>query len=142
MPLETILVVDDAPINLKLTDILLRKEGYKVVTAADAEQALSILKTLHPDLMLIDIQLPGMDGLELTRRLKQNVETRDIVLVALTACAMKGDDEKAFQAGCDGYITKPIDTMSLGSQIRGYLEHRSASGSAPVAAIAPDCAGT
>jgi CheY-like chemotaxis protein len=69
--------------------------------------------------------LPGMNGLELARRLKQNAQTRDIVLVALTACAMKGDDEKAFQAGCDGYITKPIDTMSLGSRIRGYLENRS-----------------
>ena len=141
MPQETILIVDDAPLNLKLADILLRKEGYKVVTAPDAEQALAILNSLHPDLILIDIKLPGMNGLELTRRLKQNSETRDIVLVALTACAMKGDDEKAFEAGCDGYITKPIDTMSLGSLIRGYLEHRSSGGSAK-AATAQGCGGT
>ena len=90
MPQETILIVDDAPLNLKLADILLRKEGYKVVTAPDAEQALAILNSLHPDLILIDIKLPGMNGLELTRRLKQNSETRDIVLVALTACALVG----------------------------------------------------
>ena len=141
MARETIMVVDDAPINLKLTDILLRKEGYRVVTAGDAEQALAILNSLHPDLILIDIQLPGMDGLELTRRLKRNSGTRDIAVVALTACAMKGDDQKAFDAGCDGYITKPIDTMSLGSRIRGYLEHRARGGSAQ-AATAPGCAGT
>jgi CheY-like chemotaxis protein len=141
MPGETILVVDDAPINLKLTDILLRKEGYRVVTACDAEQALGILSSLHPDLILIDIQLPGMDGLELTRLLRRNNGTCDIVLVALTACAMKGDDQKAFEAGCDGYITKPIDTMSLGSQIRGYLQHRSR-GRSVQAATAQDCAGT
>jgi CheY-like chemotaxis protein len=140
MARETILVVDDAPINLKLTDIILRREGYKVVTAADAEQALAILNALQPDLILIDIQLPGMDGLELTRRLRRSARTRDIVLVALTACAMKGDDQKAFEAGCDGYITKPIDTMSLGSQIRAYLEHRSTCGSAREA-TAQGCVG-
>lgn len=141
MPGEIILVVDDVPINLKLTAVLLRKEGYKVVTATDAEQALGILNTLHPDLVLVDIQLPGMDGLELVRHLKQNPVTRDIVLVALTACAMKGDDQKAFEAGCDGYVTKPIDTMSLGSRLRGYLDHRTNRGLAR-AATAQDCAGT
>jgi CheY-like chemotaxis protein len=141
MPGETILVVDDAPLNLKLTDILLRKEGYRVVTATDAEQALAILNSLHPDLILVDIQLPGMDGLELSRRLKRNNKTRDIVLVALTACAMKGDDQRAFEAGCDGYITKPVDTVALGSRIREYLENRPPGGSAPIA-TAPDCGGT
>ena len=138
---EIILVVDDAALNLKLTDILLRKEGYRVVTANDAEQAMSMLSSVHPDMMLIDIQLPGMDGLELTRRLKQSAGTNDIVLVALTACAMKGDDQKAFEAGCDGYITKPIDTMSLGSQLRVYLDNRRGKATM-AAAIAQDCAGT
>ena len=141
MPGEIILVVDDVPINLKLTAILLRKEGFKVFTATDAEQALGILNTLRPDLILVDIQLPGMDGLELVRQLKQNPLTRDIVLVALTACAMKGDDQKAFEAGCDGYVTKPIDTMSLGSRLRGYLDHRTPGGLTR-AATAQDCAGT
>ena len=121
---ETILVVDDAPVNLKLTDILLRKEGYKVHATTDAEQALVLLRSLHPDLMLVDIQLPGMSGLELTRRIKQDSRTRDIVVVALTACAMKGDDDKAFQAGCDGYITKPIETLTLAKRIREYLATR------------------
>jgi CheY-like chemotaxis protein len=141
MPGETILVVDDSPLNLKLTDILLRKEGYRVVTASDAEQALAILNSLHPDLILIDIRLPGMDGLELTRRLKRNTRTEDIVLVALTACAMKGDDQRAFEAGCDGYITKPIDTAILASQIRGYLDHKAPAGPARMA-TAQDCGGT
>ncbi|HLK64983.1 MAG TPA: response regulator [Bryobacteraceae bacterium] len=142
MPRETILIVDDAPINLKLTDILLRKEGFQVLTATDAEQALAMLGSNRPDLILIDIQLPGMDGLELTRQLKQNRETRDIVLVALTACAMKGDAEKAFEAGCDGYITKPIDTMSLGARIRGYLAQGPSRRSAGMTRTSPGCAGS
>jgi two-component system cell cycle response regulator DivK len=121
---ETILVVDDAPVSLKLTDILLRKEGYKVHATTDAEQALSLLHSLHPDMMLVDIQLPGMNGLELTRRVKQDIRTRDIVIVALTACAMKGDDDRAFKAGCDGYITKPIETLTLASKVRQYLSER------------------
>jgi two-component system cell cycle response regulator DivK len=121
---ETILVVDDAPVSLKLTDILLRKEGYKVHATTDAEQALAILTSLHPDMMLVDIQLPGMNGLELTRKVKQDSRTRDIVVVALTACAMKGDDDVAFRAGCDGYITKPIETLTLANKVREYLEHR------------------
>src|SRR5580704_18605667 len=123
---ETILVVDDAPVSLKLTDILLRKEGYKVHATTDAEQALTLLHSLHPDMMLVDIQLPGMNGLELTKRVKQDSRTRDIVVVALTACAMKGDDDEAFQAGCDGYITKPIETLTLATKIRAYLEQRTA----------------
>jgi CheY-like chemotaxis protein len=121
---ETILVVDDAPVSLKLTDILLRKEGYKVHATTDAEQALALLHSLHPDLMLVDIQLPGMNGLELTTRIKQDSRTRDILVVALTACAMKGDDDLAFKAGCDGYITKPIETLTLANKIREYLSHR------------------
>ena len=121
MSLETILVVDDAPLNLKLTDIVLRKEGYKVVTARDAEEALSLLESVHPDLMVIDIQLPGMDGLELARRLRQNAATRDMVLVALTACAMKGDDEKAFAAGCDGYLAKPFSLQQVLDTVHDFL---------------------
>jgi CheY-like chemotaxis protein len=123
---ETILVVDDAPVNLKLTDILLRKEGYKVHATTDAEQALALLRSMHPDMILVDIQLPGMNGLELTRRVKQDSRTRDIVVVALTACAMKGDDDRAFQAGCDGYITKPIETLTLAKKVREYLQLRPA----------------
>jgi CheY-like chemotaxis protein len=121
---EPILIVDDTPVNLKLTRILLVNEGYKVLTAGSAEEALELLGSYHPHLILADIQLPGMDGLEFTRRLKQDEKTRDIVVVALTAFAMKGDEQKAVDAGCDGYITKPIDTRALGERIRGYLQRR------------------
>ena len=118
---ETILIVDDAPLNLKLANIVLCKEGFQVHTAADAEVALAMLERVNPDLILVDIQLPGMDGLELTRLLKSNPATRGIVLVALTACAMKGDDERAFEAGCDGYLTKPIEVGKFGARVREYL---------------------
>ncbi len=121
---ESILVVDDTPVNLKLTRILLLNEGYKVLTAPNAEDALELLRSCHPHLVLADIQLPGIDGLELTRRIKQDAGTRDITVVALTAFAMKGDEQKAIDAGCDGYITKPIDTRALGARIRGYLDQR------------------
>jgi CheY-like chemotaxis protein len=118
---ETILVVDDASVNLKLTDIVLRKEGFHVHAVSDAEQALNALPNLRPSLVLADIQMPGMDGLEMTRRIKEDPETRGIVVVALTACAMKEDEQKALDAGCDGYITKPIDTHTLGTRVREYL---------------------
>src|SRR4051794_33316740 len=121
---EPILIVDDTPVNLKLTRILLVNEGYKVLTAASAEEALEVLRSFHPELVLADIQLPGIDGFELTRRIKKNETTRDIMVVALTAFAMKGDEQKAIDAGCDGYITKPIDTRTLGSRIREILSRR------------------
>jgi CheY-like chemotaxis protein len=119
---EPILIVDDNITNLKLAKVLLIKEGYEVRPAVDAEDALKILETFKPRLILMDIQLPGMDGLELTRRLKAAPDTKDIVIVALTAYAMKGDEEKARAAGCDGYITKPIDTQALPGLIAGYLK--------------------
>lgn len=119
---EPILVVDDNPLNLKLTRILLSGEGYQVRAAVDGNEAFDALKTFHPRLILMDIQLPGIDGLELTRRLKADPAMRDVVILALTAYAMKGDEEKAQEAGCDGYIAKPIDTRSLPGVIRSYLK--------------------
>jgi CheY-like chemotaxis protein len=120
---ETILVVDDNAMNLKLARMLLEAKGYKIHTAADGFEALKLAEELHPlHLILLDIQLPGIDGLEVARRLKENPATREIPVVALTAYAMKGDEEKARAAGCDGYITKPIDTTKLPVQIRSYLE--------------------
>ena len=121
---EPILIVDDTPVNLKLTRILLVNEGYTVLTAASAEEALELLRSFHPRLILADIQLPGIDGLEMTRRIKKDERTRDIAVVALTAFAMKGDEQKAIDAGCDGYITKPIDTRTLGGRIRQLLAGR------------------
>jgi CheY-like chemotaxis protein len=110
---EPILVVDDNPQNLKLARIILTGEGYDVRTAVDAEDALRVLEELSPRLILMDIQLPGMDGLELTRRLKAESRCRDVVIIALTAYAMKGDQERALAAGCDGYLAKPIDAELL-----------------------------
>jgi PAS domain S-box-containing protein len=116
-----VLVVDDHPINLKLVSRLLLAEGYDVRTAGHADEALQTLETFHPRLILMDIQMPGMDGLTLTRKLKAAPATRDIVIVALTAYAMKGDAEKAREAGCDGYISKPIDTRTLSATLASYL---------------------
>lgn len=110
---ERILVVDDNPHNLKLARVILSVEGYEVRTATDAEDALEVLKTFEPRLILMDLQLPGMDGLALTRQLKADPARRAIRIIALTAYAMKGDEEKAYAAGCDAYITKPIDTERL-----------------------------
>ena len=116
-----ILVVDDHPANLKLCKVMLSVDGYEVHTAADAEEALAMLDSVRPRLILMDLQLPGLDGLELTRRLKTDPTTRDIVVVALTAYAMQGDEQKALDAGCDGYIAKPIDTRLLAATVERYL---------------------
>src|ERR1700761_8874993 len=107
-----ILIVDDNPINMKLARVLLMQEGFEVREARDAEEAIEILKSFHPRLILMDVQLPGLNGLDLTRRLKASPDTRDIIIVALTAYAMKGDEDKAREAGCDGYLTKPINTRT------------------------------
>ncbi|HLG99426.1 MAG TPA: response regulator [Bryobacteraceae bacterium] len=119
---ETILVVDDNIDNLDLTQILLEEQQFDVHTAESAETALKMSETLRPRLILVDIQLPRMDGLELTRRLRQNPSLKDVIIVALSAYAMKGDEDHAREAGCDGYITKPINTRTFASIIRGYLE--------------------
>ena len=117
----TILIVDDNPVNMKLVRVLLTGDGYQVRTAADAHEALRVLKECHPKLILMDIQLPGIDGLELTRRLKADPSTRDILIIGLTAYAMKGDEDRILAAGCDGYIAKPIDTRNLPITIRSFL---------------------
>ena len=119
---EAILIVDDNPVNLKLLRITLALADYDVQTAIDAEQALSVLASFRPRLILMDIQLPGMDGLELTRRLKADPATADAIILAVTAYAMKGDEQRALAAGCDGYITKPIDTRTLPGTIARSLE--------------------
>jgi CheY-like chemotaxis protein len=121
---ERILIVDDNATNLKLVAYLMRANGYDVDTALDAEAALEALRTHRPDVILMDIQLPGIDGLELTRRLKADPATREIVIIAVTAYAMKGDQDKALAAGCDDYITKPIDTRTLPETIARHLARR------------------
>ncbi len=118
---ETILIVDDNPVNLKLVRVLLTSQGYDVRTAGDAEEALTELREFKPRLILMDIQLPGMDGLELTRRLKADPAMRGVIIVGLTAYAMKGDEEKVLAAGCDSYIAKPIDTRRFPAQVAELL---------------------
>jgi CheY-like chemotaxis protein len=120
----TVLIVDDNAVNLKLARVILENEGYGVRTAADAEEALELLRGWTPRLILMDIQLPGMDGLQLTRQLKADPATREVIIVALTAYAMKGDDLKMLAAGCDGYITKPLDVGALPVQLAAYLAAR------------------
>jgi len=121
MALDPVLIVDDNPQNLKLARVILAAEGYEVKTAIDAEDALRILEWFTPRLILMDLQLPRMDGLELTRRLKADPARREIIIIALTAYAMKGDDQKAFAAGCDGYISKPVDIDGLARVVAEHL---------------------
>lgn len=121
---ERILIVDDNPTNLKLVTYLMQQSGYDVTTAADANDAMASIRTTPPDLILMDVQLPGIDGLELTRRLKADPATKPIVIIAVTAYAMKGDQEKALIAGCDDYVTKPIDTKELPLTVARHLAAR------------------
>jgi CheY-like chemotaxis protein len=121
MSAPIVLVVDDNPTNLKLIAYLLQAKGYDVHTAQDAESAIEAVRKQRPRLILMDLQLPGMDGLELTRLLKADSETRDIVVIAVTAYAMKGDEERARAAGCDGYIAKPVDTRALPRIVARHL---------------------
>lgn len=119
---KQILIVDDNPTNMKLISYLLTAKGYVVRTANGAEEALAVLQGFHPRLILMDLQMPGVDGLELTRRLKADAKTQDIAIVAVTAYAMKGDEERALAAGCDGYITKPINTRTLPDEVAKYMK--------------------
>jgi two-component system cell cycle response regulator len=115
---EPVLIVEDNEVNLKLFRILLEKGGFDLRIATNAEEALAVLAEFSPRLILMDVQLPGMDGLELTRRLKADSRYRHIVIVALTSYAMKSDEQRARDAGCDGHIAKPIDTRTFLNAVR------------------------
>ena len=132
---EAILLVDDNAINLKLMRVTLDGLGYVLSTATSAESALGLLGTLRPRLILLDIQLPGMSGLDLARRLKGDQATRHIKVVAVTAYASLTDEARAFDAGCDGFIRKPIDTRTLPDVVAAFLrapdEPRGTPGPAP-----------
>ena len=122
MASERILVCEDNLLNLRLVSDLLQAEGYQVLEATRAQQALALARESQPGLILMDVQLPGMDGLEATHRLKSDPTTAHIPVIALTAHAMQGDRERALAAGCDGYIAKPIDVASFPAQVRHYLK--------------------
>jgi len=119
---ERVLIVDDNPTNLKLVSYLVKANGYEVDTAIDADAAIAAIAAQRPCVILMDLQLPGIDGLELTRRLKADPATRDISIIAVTAYAMNGDHERARAAGCDDYVTKPIDTRALPELIARYVK--------------------
>lgn len=131
MPTEPVLVVDDNAFNLELAQTLLELDGYQVRTAGDATEALGVLANgFRPRLVLMDIQLPGMDGLELTRQLRADPAYRSVTIIALTAYAMAGDEQRALAAGCDGYIVKPIDTRAFSARIRAAIDRRAGSAAA------------
>ena len=121
MAKESILIVDDNEMNLKLLRWVREKNGYEVHTAGDAKTARASVRPVRPRLVLMDIQLPDIDGLQLTREFKADPDLRDIPVVAVTSYAMKGDRQKSVDAGCDGYITKPIDTRQFPLEIEKYL---------------------
>ena len=121
MPGEKVLVVEDNPVNRRLLEFLLRSQGYQVSEATTAQEAFELLKSERIDLILMDVQLPGIDGLEATKQLKADLRTSDIPVVAVTSYAMKGDREKALAAGCVSYITKPIDKAILLQEVANLV---------------------
>jgi two-component system cell cycle response regulator DivK len=135
---EPILVVDDTPINRKLTERVLAVAGYDVRSAGDAEEALEMIRDFRPRLVLADIRLPGMDGLSLARQVKSDPVMRNTLILALTGCTTEEDQQQALDAGCEGYITKPIDTRTLPRTVQGYLDKQNGERAAAVADKAPD----
>jgi len=121
MSLPRALIVDDNAINVELVSFVLEAGGFCVAAADDAAQAIEQIERFKPALILMDIQLPGIDGLTLTRQLKADPATRKIVIIAFTAYAMKGDAPKMRAAGCDGYLSKPINVASFAAQVMDYL---------------------
>jgi len=119
--MATVLVVEDNPANMTLTVILLESAGHTVLSATNAETGLHLARTQHPSLILMDIQLPGMDGLQATVLLKQDEATRDIPVIAVTAMAMKGDEKRILAAGCDGYIAKPMSYQVFLETVEAHL---------------------
>ena len=118
------LVVDDNPINVDLAAFVLRAQGFEVDCAGSADEAVARTRSFAPDVILMDIQMPDVDGLEAVHRLRADPATRDVVVIAFTAYAMKGDEQKLRAAGCDGYIAKPIDVASFGETVLGFIGTR------------------
>ena len=116
-----VLVIEDNPANMTLATFLLQSAGHSVLAATDAETGLTLARAEQPDLVLMDIQLPGMDGLQATAVLKSDDATRDIPVIALTALAMKGDEARIRAAGCDGYIAKPLAYKEFLATISSHL---------------------
>lgn len=121
MAQPTILIIEDNETNLELATTLLETKGFTIISARTAEEGLRLAQQELPDLILMDFSLPGMDGLTAIRSLKANPATRHLAVIGLTANAMKGDEEIALEAGCNGYLTKPIDTRTFASTIKNFI---------------------
>ena len=121
MSSPVVLVVEDNDLNMELITDVLSLAGFRILTAIYAEKALEIAAESHPDLILMDVQLPGMDGLEATKRLKADPATASIPVVAVTSLAMRGDREKIEEAGCAGYLTKPIDIKTFADEVKKFI---------------------
>jgi len=119
---KKILIVEDNELNLELISDILKIKGYQIISANNGKDAIRLAKETHPDLILMDIQLPVMDGYEATRRIKSDPEFKAIPIIAVTSFTMKGDKEKVMEAGCDGYIVKPIDIKRLPELVKEYLQ--------------------
>ncbi|HEX7641183.1 MAG TPA: response regulator [Burkholderiaceae bacterium] len=118
---KTVLVVEDTPANIKLVTMLLEKDGYRVLQAENGADGVRLAQLYLPDIILMDIQLPDMDGLAAVKLLRQEAATRHLKIVALTAFAMKGDEDKMLESGCDGYIAKPIRYQSFLEEVRRVI---------------------
>jgi CheY-like chemotaxis protein len=123
MSTKTILVVEDNALNMKLVKSLLKIGKHDMLEAPDAETGITLARDKKPDLILMDIQLPGMDGLTATQIIKEDPSVKDIPIVAFTSFAMEGDEEKAMEVGCAGYITKPLDTQNFLKTVESYLRY-------------------
>jgi len=119
-----LLIVEDNPMNMRLIEMILKSDNYLLLKAIDGEEALAIAALDHPDLVLMDIRLPKLSGLEVARRLRKKAQFSHTPIIALTAHAMKGDEEKAIEAGCDSYVSKPIDTRQLPRLVAKILAAR------------------
>ncbi|MCF6327259.1 MAG: response regulator [Devosiaceae bacterium] len=118
---KTVMIVEDNELNMKLFNDLLESQGYLTIQTANGMEALDLARAHHPDLILMDIQLPEVSGLEVTKWLKEDDELRDIPVVAVTAFAMKGDEERILAGGCEGYISKPISVPHFLETIANYI---------------------
>lgn len=122
MPDKNVMVVEDNEKNRKLVRVVLKSKGYNVIEATTGEEALNILKNQKPNIILMDIQLPGIDGLTLIKQIKADAATKEIPIIAVTAYAMKGDEQKILDTGCEAYMSKPINTQELPLAIEKYIK--------------------
>jgi len=119
---KTVLLVEDNPHNRKIFSGMLAHAGFRVVEATDGNEAMKLLASEKPHLVLMDLSIPGIDGWECTRRIKGDPATKDLPVIALTAHAMRGDEERAREAGCDGYLSKPVSPKKVVEVVKKYLK--------------------